>query len=507
MWQRFTAYDLRVIGHYLGTLIMLSSIAMAVPFVTALCFQEWEPAGRYLLATGISLAVGAGLRFLRVESVRLNRRQALAVTGLAWIILAFFASVPLYYSGHFVTYLDALFDGVSGYTTTGASIIVDLDHLSYADNMFRFVMHLVGGLGLISIALSIGLFGKQSSSGSLFTSEGRTEHVVPNVVQTIQFIAKVMFIGIFVSTIIVGILCLVAGMDPVRAFLQAFWLSISGMVTGGFTPMSFSVMYYHSFPIEFVLMVLMILGSISFALYFEAWRANISPIFKDTGIRTMCVWLIIVTLVFTASMTAGTMMNDLPDLLRRGLFMVLSSFSTTGFQTVTTNQLTTMFTSGAFLVLALTMAIGGCAGSTAGGIKIFRVSVIFKSIYSTIKETLAPDTARVVVTYHHQGRHVLTADVVKEATTVSILYVVTYVLGTLVGIAHGFDASEAMFESIAMASNSGIITGLAAPGMAPTLELFYILEMWAGRLEFVTLLAIIFQLIISVFPNRARRRS
>ena len=160
MWQRFTPYDLRVIGHYLGTLLLFFAALMALPLATALVFQEWEPAARYLAAIGITMVAGCSLRFLRIEPGRLDRRQALAVTGFAWVVLALFASFPLYFSGHYMTYLDAVFDGVSGLTTTGASLIVDLDHLSYADNMFRFAMHALGGLGLIVVALSFGLFGR-----------------------------------------------------------------------------------------------------------------------------------------------------------------------------------------------------------------------------------------------------------------------------------------------------------------------------------------------------------
>ena len=145
MWQRFTLYDVRVIGHYLGVLVLFSSLALLVPFVTALACAEWTPATHYLLTIGIALIVGSALRFLRIDPGRLNRQQALAVTGFAWIVLAFVAAVPLYLSGHYLSYLDALFDGVSGLTTTGASVIVDLDHLSNADNMWRFMMHLLGG--------------------------------------------------------------------------------------------------------------------------------------------------------------------------------------------------------------------------------------------------------------------------------------------------------------------------------------------------------------------------
>ncbi|MBQ3106701.1 MAG: TrkH family potassium uptake protein, partial [Eggerthellaceae bacterium] len=263
MWPRLTWADVRVVGHYLGVLVMFSSLAMLVPFATGLLCGEWMPAARYLLGAGLSLTVGSVLRFLSVKPVRLSRQQALVVTGLAWIVLAFVATVPVYASGHYATYLDALFDCVSGLTTTGATVVQDLDHLSHADNMFRFVMHFVGGLGLIVIALSLGVFGSRDTAG-LYSSEARSEHVVPSVVQTTQFIAKLTLGFVLISTVVLTGMLLLIGMEPLRAFLHSLWLATSGFVTGGFTPMSQSVMYYHSFPVEVVLMVLMVFGSISF---------------------------------------------------------------------------------------------------------------------------------------------------------------------------------------------------------------------------------------------------
>lgn len=506
MWQRFTLYDIRVIGHYLGVLVLFSSIALLVPFVTAVVCGEWKPASHYLLTIGISLIIGSGLRFLRIEPGHLNRQQALVVTGLAWIVLAFVATVPLLLSGHYETYLDALFDGVSGLTTTGVSIIDDLDHLSYADNMWRFMMHLLGGLGLIVVALSFGLLGRQGGA-SLYSSEGRSEHVVPNIVQTTQFIAKVAVGLILIATFILTAVCLFLGMEPLRAFLHSFWLSVSGFMTGGFTPMSQSVMYYHSFPLETVLMILMLLGSINFVLHSEVWKGRVGVFFRDLEIRTMFLWLAVMTCVFAASLSVSLEFSDLPSMLRRGLFMVVSTFSTTGFQNITTNQLTTTLSSGAFLVLALLMAVGGGAGSTSGGMKFRRVGLIMKSLVSTIKESLAPDSARVVVAYNHVGRRIVSPEVVKEAMTVFVLYVITYVIGTLVGIAHGFEATQAIFESVAMASNGGVSTGLSAPGMPATLEIFYIFQMWAGRLEFVTLLALVVEIVVSLNPIRLVRRA
>lgn len=482
-------------------LVLFSALLMVVPFVTALVFREWDPAYRYLYSIGIALVMGSLLRFCRIQPGRLNRQQALTVVGLAWIVLGVFCSIPLFFSGHYATYLDALFDAVSGLTTTGASLIIDLDHLSYADNMFRFMMHLLGGLGLIVVALSLGVFGKGAGS-SLFKSEGRNEHVVPNVIQTTNFIAKLTAWIIAIATVVVTVIMLVSGIEPVRAVLQSFWVSISGFVTGGFAPMQQSILYYHSMPIEILLMLLMLLGTISFVVYSEVLHGRIREFFRDIETRTTLIWIGAIVIVFTASLATSALFSDVPSMLRRGMFMVISAFTTTGFSVITTNQLLTVMTSGAFLTLALVMAVGGWAGSTAGGIKVYRVGIIAKSIVSTIKEAVSPDSATVVVAYNHIGRRILTPNVVKEAMTIFILYVITYVIGAMVGIAHGYDATQAIYESVCMTSNGGLITGLASPGMPATLELFYIFQMWVGRLEFITLLVLVVQLVATLIPRR-----
>lgn len=505
MLQRFTLDDVRTIGHYLGVLILFMSVALAVPLVVALVAQEWKPAANYLLAVGVSLTLGSTLRLLRVNPVRLSRRQALAVTGFAWIVLAFIAAIPLFLSGHYNRFIDALFEGVSGLTTTGASLTVDLDHLSYADNIWRFMMTLLGGLGLIVVALSLGLFGKRAGA-SLYSSEGRSDHLVPNVVQTTQFIAKFALAFIVGATFLLSIILMFAGIEPVRAAFHSVCLSVSAFMTGGFTPMSQSVMYYHSFPLEVILMLLMLAGSISFTLHADLRKGRITAFFRDIEVRTLLIWLSVATCVMAASLSVSLAFSDLPTMLRRGVFMVVSSFSTTGFQNITSNQLVGVFSSGAFIALAVLMAVGGSAGSTTGGLKLLRMGIMAKSIVSTIKEALAPDSARVAVTYYRLGRRRVSPGIVKEAMTVFVLYVSTYTIGALVGIAHGYDAMQAIFESVAMASNGGITSGLVAPDMPITLELFYIFEMWAGRLEFVTLLALLVEVAVSVLPRKLLHR-
>ncbi|MGI6045816.1 MAG: potassium transporter TrkG, partial [Eggerthellaceae bacterium] len=354
MWQRLTLYDIRVIGHYLGSLVFYAAFVAIIPFVTGLLCMEWTAAARYLEAIGLFLITGMGLRFCRIQPGRLNRQQALVVTGLAWIVIALVAAIPLFQSGHYISYLDALFDAVSGVTTTGASVVVDLDHFSYADNMWRFMLHLVGGLGLLVVVLSLGLLGRGGGgSSALYSSEGRSEHVVPNVVQTAQFITRFSLAFVGASTILLMIICVFIGIEPLRAFLQAFWLSISAFMTAGFTPMSQSAMYYHSIGMEFIFMILMILGSISFGIHAEIRKGSVTAFFKDLEIRTMVIWLAVLTCVLAASLSASPNFSDLPAMLRRGLFTEISAFTTTGFMDITSTQLNSVFSSGAFMIIAI----------------------------------------------------------------------------------------------------------------------------------------------------------
>ena len=169
---------------------------------------------------------------------------------------------------------------------------------------------------------------------------------------------------------------------------------------------------------------------------------------------------------------------------------------------MTSNQLTTSFSSGALLILILLMAIGGSSGSTAGGMKLMRVGIVVKSLASTVKETLAPENARVSVVYHHLGRHVLSTDLARSAMTVSTLFVVAFIIGALAGVAYGYDAISAIFDSVSMASNGGLSAGVISTGMPAPLEALYILEMWAGRLEYVTLIALLVKIVMSVIPRR-----
>ncbi|MDR2493323.1 MAG: hypothetical protein LBD25_07725 [Coriobacteriales bacterium] len=500
MWARFYRSDLRIIAHYLGTLVILVGALMAVPLVVSVLLAEWQTAVHYTVGIGAALSIGAALRLLKIHAGHLERRQAIAITGLAWIVGAFFAAVPLWLSGHYGSPLDAFFEGVSGLTATGITLVRDIDHLSMADNMWRFMLQLVGGQGVIVVALSLGLFTRVGSS--FYNAEGREESILPNIAKTAQFIWTFAATIVVIGTLALAGTLLASGMEPLRSVFHGLWITIGSYDTGGFAPQSSSLIYYHSWPLEAVTMVLMFLGAINFALFAKIHRGNWREFLRDIEVRTLVLWTLGMLVAFVAAVCAGDFLTGYTELLRRGIFTIVSTATNTGYQVLTNNQLTNMLTSGALFLVALSMAVGGSAGSTAGGIKALRVGIIFKGLVMRIKIVLLPPSAQVNTNYNHIGRHRLTNDLLSSALIIASLYVISYVIGALAGIVCGYEALPATMDSIAAASNAGLVSGVANANAPVLLKVVYIVQMWMGRLEFLTLLALGASIVASLRPTR-----
>lgn len=508
MWQKFTLYDLRVITHYLGMVTLFLAAALCVPLVVALLYGEWEAAARYLFAAGVSLAVSSVLRMVLISPARaLTHTQALSVTALAWLLLSLLGAIPLYMSGHFNSYLDTVFESMSAWTTTGMSLVNDLDHLSASDNMWRIAMQCIGGQGVVVIGLSLGLFGR-SGSTNLYSTEGRSEHVIPNIMQTARFIVKFSAFIIAVGTVLFFLLCLYKGMSPGSALINGLWLSAASFNTGGMTAMDSGLSYYHSTLIETLVMVLALLGAINFTLHNEVWKGRLEHFFRDVEVRTAFFWVSAATVTLAITVCASGSYDGLLTLLHNVLFTVIMAFTTAGFQPVGAGQFSTVLPSGALILLMFVMAFGGSAGSTSGGIKIMRVSILGRELIAYLKDILAPASARQKTSYYHVGRRILNNDVVRTNLAVFLLFCAALLVTTVVTVSYGYNAASAMFEAVSVVSNTGMTAGIVSPGMPDLLKVLYILDMWAGRLEWVTLIALVISLVASVTPNwKGRRRA
>ena len=503
MWVGVRKRELGAIAHYTGLLVASLALVMVVPLVTALLSAEWDPALDYACGIGVAAAFGFLLAQGAPRGAHINRRDALIVTALSWLAGSLVAAVPLALSGHYGSFLDAFFDAISGLTTSGLTLVQDLDHLASAHNMWRHLLHLVGGQGIVVAALSVALGLRGGGAMSLYIAEGRDERIMPNVMNTARFIWFVTAIYVLAGTLVLSVVNAVAGMEIGRSVLHGFWATVACYDTGGFGPTSMNALYYHSPVFEVVTMTLMLAGMLNFNLHADLWRGDRTEIFKNLEARALAINIAILSVAVGLGLAVAGAYATPAEVLRKGLYHLISANSGTGHQTVYASQWATGFGGLAFAAIILAMAFGGMASSTAGGIKALRLGLIVKGVVLRIRESIAPGSAVIRSTYHHLVDVPLTADVLANALMLFTLYTVTYISGAMIGAAYGYPAGDALFESVSATANVGLSTGITAPGMPAGLKIVYILQMWAGRLEFIAL----FALVASVFAAARRRRA
>lgn len=501
MWVRFTVAEIRGIAHYLGVLVVGVALTMLLPLATALFLGEWEPALDYLIGVSAAAAIGMALMLADVTRPSISHRQALIISALAWLSAAVVGAIPLALSENYQSYLDALFDAMSGFTTSGLTVAIDLDHMAASHNMWRHLTHLLGGQGIIVAAVSLAIALK-GGAFSLYLAEARDERILPNVVHTARFIWFVTAVWVVIGTTALSAINWIAGMDVVRGSLHAFWLTIAAFDTGGFGPMSQNVLYYHNAWVEAALLVLMLAGTLNFNLHADLWRGDKFEIFQNIEAKTLAANLAVCVGFVAVSFALGEVFATDTELWRKGVFHVVSANSGTGHQTVYPGQWP-FFGSPGLIAIVLAMAFGGMVSSTAGGIKSLRVGLILSAVVLSVKQALSPTSAVVRMRFHHLTDRFLTPEVVASAFTFFTLYMLSYISGGIVGAAYGYDAGAAMFESVSAAANVGLSAGITNPAMPEGLKLLYILQMWAGRLEFLSLIALVLA-VLFLFPRKDR---
>jgi trk system potassium uptake protein TrkH len=435
----------------------------------------------------------------------LSRQNALIVTAFAWLAVSLVGAVPLFLSGHYASFLDAQFDAMSGLTTSGLTLVQDLDHMALAHNMWRHLTHLIGGQGIVVAALTVALGLRGGGAVSLYVAEGRDERILPNVMHTARFIWFVTAIYVLLGTVALSVLNLVRGMEVGRGVLHAFWATIACYDTGGFGPQSMNALYYHSPVFEVLTVVLMIAGTLNFSLHADVWRGDRTELLRNLEVRTMALNIAILSAAIGLGLGATALYSGESEVLRKGLYHLISAHSGTGHQTLYVSQWTGGFGALATVAVVLAMAAGGMASSTAGGIKALRFGLIGKGIALRVHESLMPRSAVITARYHHLVDTTVTPDLVANALLMFALYVMTYIAGGVIGVAYGYPAGAALFESVSATANVGLSTGITHPAMPVGMKVVYMLQMWAGRLEFVALFALVASLAASVRRRGAGR--
>ena len=266
-----------------------------------------------------------------------------------------------------------------------------------------------------------------------------------------------------------------------------------------------NLMYYHNHMVEVVALVLMMAGSINFALHAMVWRGGFDQLRKNLEIRVLAFVTAAMCGLVGVGMAYADWSGGAAGVFRKGVFHVFSGHSA-GHQTVYPSQFVNDFSGVGLMAIMLGMAVGGSLSSTGGGFKALRVGVLVKSILLHIKQSLAPRSASLVIRYNHLGERVLTPELTGAVATVFLLYLGTYLMGGIAGAAYGYGASEAMFESISATANSGLSIGITSATMPTGLKLVYMFQMWAGRLEFISVLVLVAQLVLALDPRRLGRR-
>jgi trk system potassium uptake protein TrkH len=489
MLLRPSGRDVQTIVFYAGRVVFGVGLAMLLPAGLAVALGETDAFHGLLIGAALAVIAGQCTSLLLPKPSRLSSTQGLAAVGLAWIAAPFFAAVPLVLSGHYAGWLDAYFESMSGFATIGLTLVNDLDHLARSVNLWRHLMQFIGGQGIIIVALSI-FANAGVRAGSLYSGEGREEKILPSVVHTARFIWRVALGYGFLGTTLLWAAMLAEGMPPGLGLYHAINVFMAAFDTGGFGVMSTSAAYYRSPIVEAVLLVVMTAGAFSFALHYQLWQGRKSELLRNLETRTVAVTTLgILTVMVVGLARAGTLV-DFGPLFRHAMFQTISAHTTTGLATVPGRLYVTDWGEMAPAMLVFAMAIGGMAGSTAGGIKAMRVGLLVKGLRNDIRKVLLPEHAVVIETYHSTTKRVLRSEQVSSAVVFFLLWLGLYGVGSLVGLVYGYDLRHAIFESTAAASSGGLSVGVVRPDLEVPLKLVYVAQMVVGRLEFVSLFAL-----------------
>ncbi|MFA6808466.1 MAG: TrkH family potassium uptake protein [Eubacteriales bacterium] len=463
-----------------GRLLTAYGIFMCIPLSIAIINRESSIIA-FVASAGLSCFIG--ILFMahgRIKG-RMGAREGFAVVGGAWILASLFGSFPLYISGSVNGFIDAFFETVSGLTTTGASVLSNLESLPGSLLLWRSMTHWIGGMGIIVLFIvllpNIGIGAVQ-----LFNAEVpglMAERLFPKIRDT----AMTLW-GIYTGfTVLEIILLKVAGMS----FFDAVNHSFATMATGGFSTRSASIAAYDSLAIELVIVLFMVIAGVNFRIYFQVWRKGALNAFKDTEFKAYILLLSAATLAITVTLFLQGE-TGLGTSLRQAVFQVVSITTTTGFATADYDQWPSL----AKIILFFLMFIGGSAGSTAGGIKVTRVVVLMKMGWAQLRQAIHP---RVVVNIVVQDKSVETV-ILNTVARFFFLFILVFVTASVLLAATGLEPFDAMTAVIATLGNVGPGFGVIGPTATyASITIFgkIVLSicMLLGRLELFTLLVLL----------------
>ena len=465
----------RMISYLLGVVLLLCSALMLLPLLVAFVFRENPLPFVYTVLIGG--ATGFLLMRLKPRDTRIYSKDGFVTVALSWITLSLFGARPLVFSGAVPNYIDAFFETVSGFTTTGATIIPNVELIDKSVNFWRCLTHWIGGMGVLVFMLAV-----MPSTGGQAIHLMRAEVPGTNKGKLVPKMRKSALIlyGIYVFlTLFEVIALLISGLS----LYDSVVVSLSTAGTGGFGVLSDSILGYANPAAEWIIAVFMLVFGVNFNLYFFVLLGSFRDFFKNEELRAYLLILTAATAILTVSNIDAY--GNFGDSIRSAFFHTTAIMSTTGFVTAEF----TLWNSLAKTVIVLLMAIGACAGSTAGGFKISRLIIAVKSGLRELRHTLRPNSVNTV----RLDGVVVKDETVRAVNSYLFMYVAIISVTTIVLSLDGFSFETNFTVVLSSLNNVGPALGeIGAFGSVSSYSYFSKLvlcfNMLVGRLEILPML-------------------
>jgi len=461
---------------------MIIGGALLSPLMLIIKFPGDWIYGKYFLYSALLTFLLGYLFYFKLgyeeKDITLTLKEGGIIVVLSWIIAIFLSTLPFIW-GLDMSWTQAIFEVVSGWTTTGLSVM-DVSQTPTIYLFWRSIMQFLGGAGLAVIALSSIL---PMQGLGLYQAEGRTDQLLPHIRRSTKMIIQI-YIGYTIAGII---LYYVSGMSLFNAVNHSF----AALSTGGFSTVTESIAHWNNIKIELVTIILMFLGTINFATHYTLLQGKFKKFFRNGEIKLMGL-LLALFLPFVIFASLLGLYGSFNESLRTGSFQLISALSTTGYSTIDFNTWPVF----ANLIIILFMLIGGGTGSTAGGIKQYRIYIILKSIYWEIRRQFLPRN-QVEENYVWRGedKWYVKSKHIRDVANYIFLYLLTYFTGVCIFLINGYSLKNSLFEFASALGTVGLSTGITGSGTPGVILWTEIVGMLLGRLEIFIIIFSIVKLI------------
>ena len=466
----------RMIFYTLGKMIVIEELLMLLPFLTGILYHEKE-SWIYLSVAFLLGLIGHMMSLRKPKNKTIYAKEGFVVVAAAWIFLSVFGAIPFCLSGEIPSYIDALFETVSGFTTTGSSILTNVEALSHASLFWRSFSHWIGGMGILVFVVA---FLPDANGSTLHILKAEMPGpIVGKLVSKITVSSRILYQIYTILTVIEVILLMLGGMPLFDSLLNSF--GTAG--TGGFAIKNASIAFYQSAYCDGIITLFMILFGINFNLIYFIAIKKFKAAFKSEELR----WYIIIILscAIAISFNILPLYHSIFEAFRYAIFQVASIITTTGFVTADYGQWP-LFSQA---ILVLLMFVGACAGSTGGGMKVSRIIIGIKSAVAEMKRMLHPHS---VVSVKFEDKY-LSSTTLSNIHVYWVLYFLLFGLSFLIISLQNIDFTSAFSAVATCFNNVGPGLGIVGPvgnfsSLSDLSKIVLSLDMLAGRLEIFPLL-------------------